>query len=129
MQPATFHAAVLYSISSFSRHDASKRETLQMNQRSYRPEKKDQREIRIVHVNVNKRESTGISLKGVSMCLSEMWQKNESLYDMHRRKRSMLFDFRQSSSSKTNASFVKDSEWNSKIKNVAKMTMKSSRNP
>jgi len=91
-------------------------------------EKKDQREIRIVHVNVNKRESTGISLKGVLMCLSEMWQKNESLYDMHRRKCSTFFDFRQSSS-KTNASFVKDSEWNSKIKNVAKMTMKSSRNP
>lgn len=41
--------------------------------------KKYQREIRIVHANANKRRNIGIS-----MYLSEMRQKNESLHDMHR---------------------------------------------
>lgn len=37
------------------------------------------------------------------MYFSEMRRMNESLHDMHRRERIVLFDFYQNSSSKTNA--------------------------
>lgn len=52
------------------------------------------------------REYRNFAERRFAMCLSEMRQENESLYDTHRRKHSMLFDFRQSSSSKADASFV-----------------------
>lgn len=55
---------------------------------------KDQREIRIVHANANRRGNTGISLGSVLMRLFEMRHENVSLLDTHRRKRSSLISAR-----------------------------------
>lgn len=57
--------------------------------------KKDQREIRIMHANADKRESIGISCWKTFRCaFSEMRQKNEFLHATHRRKYNVLYDFR-----------------------------------
>lgn len=93
--------------------------------------KKDQGEIRIVHANANKRRNTEFRWEPFRCAFPRCGRR--TLHDTYRRKRSMLFDFRQSSSSKTNTSFVKNSEllypnWNFKVKSVAKITTKSSRN-
>lgn len=93
--------------------------------------KKDQYEIRIVHANVNKRRNTEFRWEAFRCAFPRCGRR--MLHDTHRRKRSMLFDFRQSSSFKIDALFVKNSEilypnWNFKIKNFTKTTTKSLRN-
>lgn len=53
-----------------TRREAPERETSRMNRRLLQAVEKDQREIRIVHANANRRESSGgISLGGLSMRL------------------------------------------------------------
>lgn len=89
---------------SFSFTGASERETSRLNRRSYRPEKIDQREIRIVHANVNRRGNIGISL-GVSMRLSE----KTSHSSIRIAGSTQLFDFHQNAFSKITVSFIKDS--------------------